>query len=277
MPRTPRAPTRTELHTQLGIDVGPLRPHPGGYEADAFTDGTWFVKVWRDGREVDVSLLDRLAGAGLPVPTAVGTALTDDGRRCAVFPFVEGRHATADDADEVARGLRCVHEVQVDELALPAPLLCDEPLVDLRSRLDHPWVRERADELETWLDRFERVLEHARATVVPHVLSHDDFGGSNVLLDGDGRIVAMLDWDWARLGPREHDLWLVIEEAQPERFLDAYGRDVAFDRTHLEFGLLRRALGDLAARVVDGVDRPGVTTWGFDRLARLDATLELFD
>jgi hypothetical protein len=34
----------------------------------------------------------------------------------------------------------------------------------------------------------------------------------------------------------------------------------------LEYGRLRRALGDLTARVVAEVDRPGVTMWGFDRL-----------
>jgi len=272
-----RPPTRTELHRRLDIDVGELRPHPGGYEADAFTDGTWFVKVWhkRD-RDVDLTLLDRLAAAGLPVPVAVGAGVTDDGRRYAVFPFVAGRHAASDDVEEVARGLRRVHDVAVDGLALAAPPLSDEPLVMLRPRLDHPWVRERADELRAWLERFEYVLAAASETEVPMVLSHDDFGGMNVLLDDDGRIVAMLDWDWARLGPREHDLWLVTDESRPERFLDAYGRDVELDATHLEFGLLRRALGDLAARVVDEVDRPGVTTWGFDRLGRVDATLAHF-
>jgi hypothetical protein len=34
----------------------------------------------------------------------------------------------------------------------------------------------------------------------------------------------------------------------------------------LEYGRLRRALGDLTARVVAEVDRPGVTMWSFDRL-----------
>ena len=82
------------------------------------------------------------------------------------------------------------------------------------------------------------------------------------------------------LGParsREHDLWTVIDHAHPRRFLDAYRiADVDLDPTHLELGLLRRALGDLAARVVADVDRPGVDAWGFERLARVDDTLALF-
>jgi|CXWL01.1.fsa_nt_gi hypothetical protein len=40
--------------------------------------------------------------------------------------------------------------------------------------------------------------------------------------------------------------------------------------------VLRRALGDLTVRVVQGIDRPGVITWGFDRLVRVDDTLDLF-
>ena len=69
----------------------------------------------------------------------------------------------------------------------------------------------------------------------------------------------------------------MIDHERPRRFLDAYRvDDVDLDPTHLEFGLLRRVLDDLAARVVKEVDRPGVVTWGFDRLARVDATLALF-
>lgn len=66
---------------------------------------------------------------------------------------------------------------------------------------------------------------------------------------------------------------MVIDESHPSAFLDAYGiAELDVDVAHLEHGLLRRALGDLAARV----DHGGVTTWGFDRLARIDDTLSLF-
>ena len=138
-------------------------------------------------------------------------------------------------------------------------------------------MRDRAGELGAWLDRYEAVLDRAAATEVPLGLLHNDFGGHNMLLDDDGRLVAILDWDWAMTGPREHDLWLVVDEPRASDLLAAYGiGDVEIDRTHLEYALLRRALGDLNGRIAANVDRPGVTTWGFDRLDRLDATLSLF-
>jgi len=276
-----RTPPERELRRDFRLEADRFVLVPVGFESECWiADGRWFIKVWNDrAHPVDLGLLDALADAALPVPRPLRADLarTDDGRPYAVFPYVHGRHATDDDGAEVARLLRQVHDLPTDRLVLPVPPLCDGPLGLLRTRLSHPWIADRTDELVAWLDRFESVLARARATTVPNVLSHDDLDGANVLIGDDGTVVAALDWDWARLGPREHDLWTVIDHADPRPFLDAYGAGgVELDRTHLELGLLRRALGDLAARVVDGVDRPGVATWGFDRLARVDATLARF-
>lgn len=277
----PGDPPIAELRRDVGLAAITFEPWPVGFESECWVvDEQWFVKLWRDDKHpVDLALLDQLADRGLPVPRPLRSdpMRTERGYRYAVFPYVRGRHATGDDWAVVARALRRVHDVPIKGLDLPTLSPTDEPLVDLRRQLDHPWIADRADELSLWLDRFEFVLRAARATEVPQVLSHDDFGGANLLLDDEGAVIAMLDWDWARLGPREHDLWLVIDESHPRLFLDAYGSsDVTLDLTHLEFGLLRRALGDLAARVVEETDRLGVTTWGFDRLQRIDDTLALF-
>ena len=276
-----RKPPALELRRDFGLDIVRVVRWPIGFESECWiADGRWFIKVWNDREHpVDLGLLDDLADAGLPVPRPLWAdqARTDDGRPYAVFPYVHGRHATNEDCVEVARLLRRVHDLSTDRLVLPSTPLTSEPLDLLRPRLAHPWVADRAHELIPWLDRFGSVLTRARATTVPCVLSHDDLDGANVLIGGDGTVVAALDWDWARLGPREHDLWTVIDHENPRRFLDAYRTgEVDLDATHLEFGLLRRALGDLAARVVEGVDRPGVGTWGFDRLARVDDTLAHF-
>ena len=99
-------------------------------------------------------------------------------------------------------------------------------------------------------------------------------GGANLLID-HGRVVAILDWEQAVLGPREHDLWLAAEGTHGELFLNEYGA-ADLDLDHIEYALLARALRDLAARVRTETDRPGVHQWGFRRLAKLDRDLALF-
>lgn len=107
------------------------------------------------------------------------------------------------------------------------------------------------------------------------VICHTDFGGHNALIDDTGEVAAILDWDYARLAPREHDLWAAFEESDPDVYLDAYGRDVDLDDAHLEYALLARGVRDAAARVASEVDREGLETWGFGRWRRLDDNLEL--
>jgi Ser/Thr protein kinase RdoA (MazF antagonist) len=193
----------------------------------------------------------------------------------AVFPFVRGRQATGADAPALARAMRLVHDHPL--VGLPR-LPIDETwcIETMRSLLDHPWIRDRRAEVEAQLDRLECAIERARATPRPDVICHTDFGGHNALVDDDtGEVVAILDWDRARLAPREHDLWAAFEEPDPRAYLDAYGRDVDLDRAHLEYALLARALRDATARVATERDRQGVDTWGFDRWRRLDRNLAL--
>jgi hypothetical protein len=47
-------PTATQVRDGFGIDVGELRPHLSGFEADAFTDGRWFEAVIERARTIEV-------------------------------------------------------------------------------------------------------------------------------------------------------------------------------------------------------------------------------
>jgi spectinomycin phosphotransferase len=49
-------PTPTQIRDAFGVDVSELRPRPCGFEADAFTDGRWFVKLWRQQPDSDAAL-----------------------------------------------------------------------------------------------------------------------------------------------------------------------------------------------------------------------------
>src|SRR4051794_19651583 len=116
----PRAtpPTRTEVGEAFGIDVGELWSHDGGFEADAFSDGRWFVKQWRHEMPDDraLALTHELAARGLPVPGALPASdgrytAEHDGKRYAIFPLVQGRNATWDDQPAIAAVMRDLHAI----------------------------------------------------------------------------------------------------------------------------------------------------------------------
>lgn len=268
-----------DLIRDYGLSAHAFRSHPGGFESDCWVaDGAWFIKVWRSTEPpARLDLLHELRTRGLPVPGPVPTTTgslhaTWRGRPYAVFPFVQGRTAHGDDWRLTARALKSVHEL--DGVELPRSSMDEPEIRRLRDRLDHPWIKDRAREVEDHILRLDRTIERARRKTVPNVVCHRDFGGANLLID-DGRVAAVLDWEQAVLGPREHDLWMAAECDHATSFLAEYGaRDLDLD--HIEYALLARALRDLAARVLTETDRPGVETWGFRRMARLERDLSLF-
>jgi aminoglycoside phosphotransferase (APT) family kinase protein len=276
METDPLPPTRNEVREAFGIDVGELRRHGIGWESVGWTDGVWFVKVWHDAPPTNLAVLAQLA-LSVPVPVArptVGGALsavTAEGHPYGVFTFLAGRHATPADWRETARVLRLVHDHPLVDA--PAAVIAEPCIALLRDHLDHPWISDRRAEVEQYIDRLESVIVRAAATASAPVLVHTDFGGWNLLLDDSGTATGILDWDALCVGPREHDLWVAFEHANPVAFLHAYGSSEV-DRTHLEYALLRRAVQDLTARLVKETDREGIETWGFARWRRLDADLE---
>src|SRR3954470_17947892 len=195
-------PTTTQVRDAFGVEVGELRAHPGGFEADAFTDGRWFVKLWRHQPDSDaaLALTAELAARGIPVPAAqraLDGSYTSEhhGRRYALFPFVDGRQGTWNDADAIARAMRAVHEMA--DLVLPRTDMDEWCIAVLRDRRDHPWIVDRRDEVMANVDRLEAVIERACAIDVPQVVCHHDLFPQNVLVGRDGSVVALLDWGHA--------------------------------------------------------------------------------
>lgn len=268
-----------DLARDYGLRTSVLRPHPGGFESDCLVaDGIWFVKIWRASQApARLDLLGELRAAGLPVPALMPARTGElhawwDGRPYAVFDFVRGRTAHDDDWRLTAQSLRHLHEL--DGIGLPRDSMDEPDIWLLRDRLDHPWIKDRSREVAENIVRLERAIARASAKAVPHVVCHRDFLGQNLLID-NGQVAAILDWDGAVLGPREHDVWIAAEGSYGEKFMAEYGaRDLDLD--HLEYALLARALRDMAARVLTDTDRPGVQTWGFRRIAKLERDLEMF-
>jgi aminoglycoside phosphotransferase (APT) family kinase protein len=247
-----------------------FEPLAGGFLPRCWTDGRQVLKVWDEGLPASLAVLGDL---DLPVVVPEATAVIA-GWGVAVFPFVRGRQATGADVPTLAHTMRLMHDHPLVDLPR-LPIEESWCLETMRDRLDHPWIRDRRGEVEAQLDRLEGAIERARARPRPDVICHTDFGGHNALVDVTGAVVAILDWDYARLAPREHDLWAAFEEPDPREYLDEYGRDVDLDYAHLEYALLARALRDATARVATERDRTGIDTWGFDRWRRLDRNLGL--
>lgn len=269
----------SDLERDYRLTPAAIRPHPGGFESDCFVaDQEWFVKVWR-GNEAPANLgrLSALQASGLPVPAPIrtetgGLYAWSGGRPYAVFPFVRGRTAEDEDWRLTANALKRVHEIEgVD---LPRSSMDEPEIRRLGECLDHPWIRTRSHEVAANILRLERTIGRARAKAVRHVVCHQDFGGFNLLIN-HGQVAAILDWEQAVCGPREHDLWVAAEGTHGEMFLAEYGAH-DLDLDHLEYALLARALRDMAVRVLTETDQPGVGTWGFQRIARLERDLEMF-
>ncbi|MFD3404436.1 phosphotransferase enzyme family protein [Kribbella sp. NPDC058693] len=268
-----------DLERDYGLSVSSLEPHPGGFATDGWVaDGTWFVKVWKEGEQpIGLELLAELHALGLPVVEPLRTIQGDlsamDGDRAyAVFPYIQGRTATWDDWKVAARALRQVHDAPL-QVMLPHADTSEPHIRALEDQLQHPWIVDRADVVSSALARFDEV--RSRLGPVRDVLCHTDFHGLNVLIGDDGEVAAILDWENAVIGPREYDVWVAADGRRIPEFLDEYGAD-DLDLDHLEFALLARGLRDLSARVSRNVDRPGVDTWGFERIARVDSDLEEF-
>ncbi|ADB31900.1 aminoglycoside phosphotransferase [Kribbella flavida DSM 17836] len=281
MTRTPPDFLRTaDLQADFGLTVDSLRPHPGGFGSACWVvDDRWFVKVWHDPTPpTGLGVLQDLQDLGLPVPAPLPTIsgklhATQRGKHYAVFPYVRGRTATSDDWRQTARALRQVHALT--PIHLPHGTLDEPQIRRLAEHLDHPWISDRRDEVAAAISRLDQVVARAGAQQVRQVICHTDLHGLNLLLDDNDQLAAILDWDQAVLGAREHDVWVAAEGPALEAFLTEYGaRDL--DPDHLEYALLSRGLRDMAARVFGETDRPGVDTWGFGRLARLDSDLARF-
>src|SRR5688572_14542542 len=62
-------PTSAEILHAFGLRVGDLRRHGLGWDSVGWTDGVWFVKVWRYRPPANLPLLEQLE-LGVSVPVA---------------------------------------------------------------------------------------------------------------------------------------------------------------------------------------------------------------
>lgn len=181
-------PTPDQIRSAFDVEVGELKPQQSGFEADAFTDGHWFVKLWRQQPDSDaaLALTAELAQRGIPVPAAQRAldgsyTAGHDGRRYALFPFVDGRPATSfQDTEAIAGAMRALHGIT--DLDLPKTEMDEWCIAALRERQDHPWIGDRRDELIASVDRLEAVIGYDGSMPTLHSLDRSAMTDADALV-----------------------------------------------------------------------------------------------
>lgn len=208
----------------------------------------------------DVDRLVREAELAVALPDGVpGPRVLDSGRDDAVsWMLVKRHHATSlwhawqsepapvlrDYVRQLADIIRRLHDWQppaavleryraaevadteADPIRIAASTLTPLAAAQLHRLIDHARGRPYVD--ADVLDRIAARLSATAAAILPidrgtDVLVHADCTPANVLIE-DGRVIALLDFEWARLGPRDIDLTLPAFWAWTDRQRPDNGR-----------------------------------------------------
>jgi spectinomycin phosphotransferase len=312
------------LDRDHGLTVASLRFVPAGetswcYQVTDARGGRWFLKLSRPGAisparaEFALRLAGALAELDMPVPrprpTRSGRLWSRlEGFGVALFELVDGEPLGDQElrdptlARQVASLVATVHAA-TPALALAVPFVetfevWAEGLRRSLAELDpdaapadglvaeaRALVWPRREALLGKLERVQALGAAARSRSTEHVLCHGDLIGDNLLRDRGGRLW-LVDWDGAKLAPRELDLALFSGPGFA-RFLAHYQaaagpRDL--DPDSVAFFLLRRNLDDLGdwlGALLDR-DRPELQRhadldgirWCLSRWAELEARIE---
>jgi len=250
-----------ELSEKTGLCFGELQPVEGGMDAAAtcFQGGGYFVKL-RPDVPVGVTLTTNLSIPGILSPLQILTL--SSGIKAIVYEWIDGRDGfnrplALAHWKEVGRALRQVHDSEEHMSFLPSETF---KIQDADSLLTSPLsrqVKENWPQLD-WIIRETQTLgrELSRKTweLVP---CHADLHVGNILTLEQN--VWLIDWDSARLAPRECDLVFFLEsgimglhgQAEELAFLSGYGR-VSVSPELIRYYKLARVLEDLIAFAQEG-------------------------
>ncbi len=182
----------------------------------------FFLRLYEEqdlaGAEGETAMLERLARAGVQTPapcrrTDGSLVSVVKGKPAAVFPWIEGSMrcqagVTAADARHLGEALARVHLAAATERRGPGRFRFE----DLLDRLDRiagsgdPEFAPRVPALRAALER----AQAERDLGLSHGVVHGDLFRDNVLWDGRGRIVALLDFESAFDGTHAFDLMVTL-------------------------------------------------------------------
>jgi aminoglycoside phosphotransferase (APT) family kinase protein len=211
----------------------------------------------------EATMLRLLQGSDLPFPSLL--ALVEDDRwTIAVTRWVAGEHGLVvlerapEQLESLYRALGLLlAKVHRTPLAAPAPA------PQLEDRMRHALACLPALELESDLSAaLLEGLEHPIWRAQPHGLAHGDAGLHNLLWDG--RITALLDWEWAGWGTPLLDLawlywtiqWRGLPSALWQSLLAGYGAGPALAIGAAPDELRALALGQIASILARAQGQP---------------------
>lgn len=247
------------------------------FSSDHF--GPVVLRVRRDGRGFprEVHARELLASVGVTVPEVFATGTVDDLAWC-ISARVEGQTAqelTPSEARAVGPALvetwRAIASVSRPIEANSPGSFNDRPAVTWELFLDRQDEEVKdahnhlADELgQDLFKETRRVLDHRPSHMVERQLVHFDFGSNNVLV-ANGRIAAVIDWDYPGWGDPLWDVanlhawreWLTCMDIHAECFdrqladVPSYRERIRYYGAHIVLAAIRWEVfisGDLKVR-----------------------------
>jgi aminoglycoside phosphotransferase (APT) family kinase protein len=197
------------------------------YAADVRRGGELLALVVRhdDGRgpvagtplslEHEATAYRALEGRGLPVPVVRASA-----PGLLALDRLPGRPGQPDAArGDYVRWLAALHRLPADELGLPGFARTAAAELDLWEEIARVKLGEPVELVALALEALRAEFPGEPERVV---LCHGDAGDGNFLHE-DGRVTAMLDWEFSHLGDPHDDLaWMTVRTAMHGRRLDGF-------------------------------------------------------
>jgi len=173
------------------------------------------------------TVIRALGTAGVPVPTARGlcTDVEVNGAPFYVMDFVTGHILRNEKVVEqsfplenraaigpnLAKTLAALHDVNVDEVGL-GNLAKKEAYIERQVRRWRGQFEQMVGPDDAYASRYDDIARKLEATI-PHqqgvAIVHGDYRLDNTILDDDGNVIAILDWELCTLGDPLADLGLL--------------------------------------------------------------------
>jgi len=224
-----------------------------------------------------------LLADGVPVVPIIETkdkksfAILPTGKALTVFEFVNGKHLLFGiDQPPPLSAIKSVAEVLAKlhnnsrrhNVSLPRKRTVFTELERVMAKQKE--IEEKVPGGKEFVAEVEKILTWGKNQKFTPGLAHNDYRVGNILFDGNEKVSAILDFDWACIGPAIKDVahalvvWSFPDSAEQhwrevfDTFLDNYNRhaeEIIKRNDNLKNWILFSCLSDTATYIVDRLER----------------------